>query len=147
MNRLLIGIVAVLALPVSSSLHAQAGEAFGKAELSLQVGDKTKAVDVSINYQESALVIVDKNTGQALKTLLYSEIKGGEYSFGKSPRWKTAIFVSPLFLFTSGKKHWFLVQGASDYALLHLDKSNYKMVLASFETKTGKKVEAVGETK
>ena len=30
---------------------------------------------------------------------------------------------------------------------LELDKSNYKMVVAAFETKTGKKVETVGETK
>jgi hypothetical protein len=34
-----------------------------------------------------------------------------------------AIFVSPLFLFTSEKKHWFLVQGTGDYALLHLDRA------------------------
>ena len=66
--------------------------------------------------------------------------RSAEYSYAKSPRWKTAIFVSPLFLFTSGKKHWFLVQGEGDYALLHLDKSNYRLILAAFEARSGLKV-------
>jgi hypothetical protein len=142
----IVGVLALVAL-LGPIVHGQAGETFSKARLSLQVGDKTRAVDVNVVYEPTALVVIDKNTGQPLKTFPYAEMKGGEYSFAKSPRWKTAILVSPLFLFTSGKKHWFLAQGASDYALLHLDKSNYRMVLASFETRTGKKVEMVGDNK
>jgi hypothetical protein len=60
---------------------------------------------------------------------------------------ETAIFVSPLFLFTSGKKHWLMVQGDGDYALLQLDKSNYKMALGAFEARSGKKVELVEDSK
>ena len=40
-----------------------------------------------------------------------------------------------------------MVKSASDYALVHLDKGNYKLVLAEFETRTGLKVEAEGENK
>jgi hypothetical protein len=141
-----LGALALVAF-VSCLVHAQTGETFGKARLTMQVGDKTRAVDVSVNYEPTAMVIVDRNTGQALRTLPYTDMKGGEYSFAKSPRWKTAILVSPLFLFTSGQKHWLLAQGQTEYALLHLDKSNYRMVIASFETRTGKKVEAVGDNK
>jgi hypothetical protein len=122
-------------------------QVFQKAKLSLQVGDKTEAVDVIVQYDETALIVADKKTRRALKTLPYAEITGGEYSYAKSPRWKTAIFVSPLFLFTSGKKHWFLAQGKDDHALLHLDKENYRLVLAAFETKTGAKVETVADSK
>jgi hypothetical protein len=91
-------------------------ESFQNAKLNLTVADKTRESDVIVRYEPNALVIADTKSGGAAKTFPYAELKGAEYSYAKSPRWKTAIFVSPLFLFTSGKKHWFLVQGAGDYA-------------------------------
>jgi hypothetical protein len=135
------------AAPPRISPGSSPNHTFQKARLSVQVGDKTEAVDVVVTYDAAAIVITDKKTNHALKSLAYSELNGGEYSYAKSPRWKTAIFVSPLFLFTSGKKHWFLAKGKDDYALLHLDKENYRLVLAAFETKTGLKVETVADSK
>lgn len=138
----LVVIYAAVALPAV----AQMPEAFGKAKLNIQDGEKTKTADAVVRYDADAIVIADKK-GAALKTLPYAAVKGAEYSYAKSPRWKTAIFVSPLFLFTSGKKHWFMVQSEGDYAVLQLDKSNYKMVLGAFEAKTGKSVELVEDKK
>jgi hypothetical protein len=126
---------------------AGAAESFQSARINVTAEDKTREFDVIVRYEPSALVIVDKKSGEATKTFPYADMKGAEYSYAKSPRWKTAIFVSPLFLFTSGKKHWFLVQGPGDYALLHLDKSNYRLILAAFEARTGLKVETVADTK
>jgi len=40
-----------------------------------------------------------------------------------------------------------MVKTGTEYALLHLDKSNYKLFLAAFETRTGLKVETQGEDK
>lgn len=40
-----------------------------------------------------------------------------------------------------------MVQGDGDYALLQLDKSNYKMALGAFEARSGKKVELVEDSK
>lgn len=122
-------------------------QTFQGAKLSVQKGDKTDERDAIIRYETDALVIDDKDSKRAVKAFPYGGITGGEYSYAKSPRWKTAIFVSPLFLFTSGKKHWFLIHGSGDYALLHLDKSNYRLILAAFEAKTGSKVETVADTK
>ena len=122
-------------------------ETFQKSRLNVTVEDKTRELDVIVRYEPNALVIVDRKNGGATKTFPYTVLKGAEYSYAKSPRWKTAIFVSPLFLFTSGKKHWFLVQGEGDYALLHLDKSNYRLILAAFEARSGLKVETVADTK
>jgi hypothetical protein len=122
-------------------------ETFQRSTINLTVEDKTRELDVIVRYEPSALVIVDKRTGAATKTYPYGDLQSAEYSYAKNPRWKTAIFVSPLFLFTSGKKHWFLVQGTGDYALLHLDKSNYRLILAAFEARTGLKVETVTDTK
>jgi len=122
-------------------------ETFSKSKISLTVEDKTRESDVIVRYEPNALVIVDPKRGGATKTFPYGDLKGAEYSYAKNPRWKTAIFVSPLFLFTSGKKHWFLVQGEGDYALLHLDKSNYRLILGAFEARTGLKVETVADSK
>ena len=122
-------------------------EAFQKSKISVTIDDKTRESDVIVRYEPAALVIVDKGSGAAAKTFPYAELKSAEYSYAKNPRWKTAIFVSPLFLFTSGKKHWFLVQGDGDYALLHLDKSNYRLILAAFEARTGLNVETVADAK
>jgi hypothetical protein len=135
--------VVVITMTLSGSAAAQS---FQNAQLSVQEGDKTKHIDVNVRYDADVLAIVDKK-GQVLKTFPYVGMKGAEYSYSKSPRWKTAIFVSPLFLFTSGKKHWFLAQGADDFALLRLDKVNYKMVLATFETKTSLTVETLKDEK
>ncbi len=142
-------VLLTVGLLLGTSLVAQtpAPQAFPKAKLNLQDGDKKKEIDATVKYDAHALIIVERNTSQLLKTMSYATMKGAEYSYAKSPRWKTAIFVSPLFLFTSGKKHWFMVQTTDDYALLQLDKSNYKLVLAAFEVKTGKKVETVEDSK
>lgn len=48
-----------------------------------------------------------------------------EDSYAKSPRWK------------SGK----------DFAVWRLDKNNYRIILPTFEARTGKRVEAVAEDK
>lgn len=139
-----LGILISLLLTISAQAKA---EVFLKAKLSLNEGEKTRQVDVALTYNDKALVVVDRKSGAPVKSFAYAEVKSAEYSYGKSPRWKTAIFVSPLFLFTSGKKHWFMIQGGSDYGVMQLDKSNYKMILAAFETKTGKKIEIVADNK
>jgi hypothetical protein len=122
-------------------------QTFPGAKLNLQVGEKKKEVDAIVKVDQNAFVVADKKTDIAVKTFSYANIKNAEYSYSKSPRWKTAIFVSPLFLFTSGKKHWFMVQSGDDYAVMQLDKTNYKLILAAFETKSGKKVETVEDKK
>jgi hypothetical protein len=121
---------------------------FHDAKLTIQKGEKSDEVDVSLRFAEDRLQLVTtKKGGESLKDLPYSECKSAEYSYSKSPRWKSALIVSPLLFLSSGKKHWFMVKTANDYALLHLDKGNYKLVLAEFETRTGLKVEAEGESK
>jgi len=40
-----------------------------------------------------------------------------------------------------------MVQTQTDYALIQLDKTNYKLIVAAFETRTGKKVETVADSK
>ena len=134
-------------LALSLTAFAQSPDLYDKASLSVQQNGKTESLDALIQFDQDSFAVLSKKTRQPIKDFAYTDIAGAEYSYAKSPRWKTAIFVSPLFLFTSGKKHWLLTQGPNDFALLRLDKSNYKMVLATLESKTGKKVETVGDEK
>ena len=46
-----------------------------------------------------------------------------------------------------GKKHWLTIKTGSDYAILRLDKDNYKIILPTFEARTGKKVITVEDEK
>ena len=85
-------------------------ETFTKATLDLQVDGKMKEIDADVKFDKNAFVVIERKDGTPIKTFSYSNIRSGEYSFGKSPRWKTALLVSPLFLFTSGEKHWFMVE-------------------------------------
>jgi hypothetical protein len=138
-----VGLVVGAALLSLAPAFAQAPEAFQKAKLSQMQGEKTKQIDVTITYGSTTLEVLDKKTQAPLKSFDYDTIKGAEYSYAKSPRGKAGIFAAPLLLFTSGRKHWMIVQGANDYALLQLDKTNYRMVLAAFEARTGIEVETV----
>ena len=78
---------------------------------------------------------------------MYKSFIGGEYSYSKSPRWKSGLFISPFLFLSSGKKHWLLVKTTDDYVMLRLDKNNYKLIIAEWETKTGLRVEAQGDNK
>lgn len=134
-------------LLVCEALAQSTPQAFPGAKLNLQVGEKKKEIDATVKYEPSAFVVVDKKTEVAVKTFSYANIKNAEYSYSKSPRWKSAILVSPLFLLSSGKKHWFMVKTDDDYAVIQLDKTNYKLILAAFETKAGKKVDILEDKK
>ena len=83
-----------------------------------------------------------------------------EYSYSKNPRWKTglglgaaSILFPPLLLvaiplgFTKHRRHWLTFQSNTDYAVLKLSKNNRKLIIPTFDTKTGIKVAANGESK
>ena len=53
------------------------------------------------------------------------------YESAKSPRVKTAIFLSPLALFSSGKKHWLTIEFDGGYAYMQLDKNNQRQIRAA----------------
>ena len=55
--------------------------------------------------------------------------------------------MSPLVLFNRSKSHWLTVKTGDDYALLRLDKSNYKLVMAELEKRAHLTVASVGENK
>ena len=141
--------VVVVSLVVAALIPggAAAQDIFKDAKLNVQKGDKTEQVDVVLRYEPTELVVANNDKSKpALKTIVYADVKGAEYSYAKTPRWKSGIFISPFFLFTSGKKHWLMVQSNNaEFAVLQLDKSNYRMVVAELEAKIGRKVDVSGD--
>lgn len=133
--------------------QATFADTFTNVRLIVNTGDKGEEQEAILLFEETALVIRSKS-GAVLKTMAYADIKGAEYSYAKSPRWKSGIglavafgiFALPVF-FMKGKKHWLTIAAEKDFAVLRLDKNNYRIILPTFEARTGKRVEAVAEEK
>jgi hypothetical protein len=127
---------------------------FHNVKLMVSTGSGTEPTESIIVLDQDTFVVRAKNGGATLKTLPYARIKSAEYSYSKTPRWKSGaasafavgIFALPIF-FMKGKKHWLTVGGEGDYALMQLDKNNYKIILPAFTAKTGIQVVTVAEEK
>ena len=107
--------------------------------------------DVVLALEDAALVLRNE-AGTVLKEFAYADIKGAEYSYAKSPRWKSALGMSVLCIvcgvgmaFMKGKRHWMAVTTEKDYMMLQLDKNNFRSILPAFEAKSGVKVERGGQ--
>lgn len=128
-------------------------ETFTNVKLMVNTGEKAEEQDAVLRFEEDAIAIYGRGR-TLLKRLPYAGIAGAEYSYAKSPRWKSGIgltiafgvFALPVF-FMKGKKHWLTIAAEKDFAVLRLDKNNYKLILPAFEARTGKRVESVAEEK
>jgi len=144
-------LAAFLAQPLTPWLRA---EQFQKVGMMVVGSEKAREENVVLSLEETQLIILNKETLSQLKALPYKEIKAAEYSYSKAPRWKTAgvaavaigVLAVPLF-FLKGKKHWLTVRTATDYAVLHLDKNDYRLIVTAFETRSGVKVEILPDEK
>ena len=142
-------VVAACALLSQTAL----ADTFTNVKLMVNTGEKAEEQDAVLRFEDDAVVIYGRGR-TALKRLPYAGITGAEYSYAKSPRWKSGIgltiafgvFALPVF-FMKGKKHWLTIGAEKDFAVLRLDKNNYKLILPTFEARTGKRVETVSEEK
>jgi hypothetical protein len=141
-----------ICLNASAQALAQGVSEFQKVKMIVQTGDKSAETDAVLRFEADRMVVRSKKGGGELKAFPYIEIKSADYSYSKHARWRSGaalavaigVFAIPMF-FMKGKKHWFTVQTVNDFVMLHLDKGNYAVVLPTFETRTGLKIETVGE--
>jgi hypothetical protein len=117
---------------------------FNKVKLMVEGGDRQ---DVVLVLDDDAMVVRSEG-GTVLKQFAYADIKGAEYTYAKSPRWKSAIVTSLFCIvcgvgvaFIKGKRHWMAITTEKDYMMLQLDKNNYRVILPAFEAKSDVKVE------
>lgn len=120
-------------------------EVFPKALLDIEVDKRKQEIEATVGFDRYSFWVLDKR-GTALKTFQYASIRSAEYANARAPRWKNGTGASALPA-ASGKKHWLMVQTQDDYALIQLDKNNYKSVIAAFESRAGKRVETVTDDK
>ena len=106
--------------------------------------EKKRDARLEIDRDAQQLRIVDEKNGASKAT--YAEVSFADvtrivYERAKSPRIKTAIFLSPLALFSPGKKHWLTIEYEGGYAYIRLDKNNERQIraalsVAGFEVET-----------
>jgi hypothetical protein len=144
-------------LPVFAQANV---DVFDKVELLVPSGDDIDEKSVRVRFLQDELQIEAVSGGKIYKNFKYSEIKDAEYSYSKSPRWKTGLglgaasllFLPLLFVaipvgFTKHRRHWLTIKTDGDYAVLKLSKKNRKLILPAFESKTGIRVGGAGENK
>ena len=98
------------------------------------------------------MTVRSRKTGAELKQLRYAELRSVDYAYSKHPRWKAGIavalianvFAIPVFFF-KGKKHWLTVRTGQEFAILRLDKRDFRLIIAEFEARSGRQVELIGE--
>ena len=83
-------------------------------------------------------------------TAKYDTIKHLLYERTARPRYVSGILLAWPLLFTKGKKHFLTIQyvdgvGTGQFAVVRLDKSNFREALATAEAETGTKVERAEE--
>lgn len=142
-------------LLVSSQFVLAAGSTY-KAEMLVTTGKKTKELKTSLNFEEEYLKITLPKDATSNKEFKYTDIKSAEYSFAKKPLLSTGgaiataillgLVVIP-FLFMKKKQHWMTVRTENDFAVLKLDKENYRQVIAEFETHNIKVVTITEDSK
>lgn len=151
--RLVVGAL-VLSLAQVPLVAQRAADQFLNVKLMVNTGDKPVQTDAILRLEDDRVVIRAKQGAAELKSFLKGDVKSAEYSYSKSPRWKSGaavalaagVFAIPIF-FMKGKQHWLTINSENDYAVLRLDKSNYKIILPAFEARTGVHVETLAEEK
>ena len=147
----LVLVVCISSLVASPRLIAQTSTALVEyeAEMLIPNGKNVDEEEIKIVFNADTVTFKSKKESVS-KTFNYSDITLAEYSYSKKPRYTTGavlwlavtVFLLPL-MFTKSKKHWMTIQTAKDFVQLKLKKSNYRMIMPSFETH-GVKVTDVG---
>jgi len=163
MKKLTVILVFTLVFNFIVIAEAQTGtkeEVFGKIQILSQNGDNVKETNVRVHLKKDGLEIETLKGKTILKNFKYEDIKSAEYSYTKSPRWKsglglgaTAFIFPPVLLvaiplgFTKHRRHWLTIRTDKDYAVLKLSKTTRKLFIPALETRSSVEVEALGENK
>lgn len=109
--------------------------------------EKKRDARMEIDTDAQEIRIVHEKDGAEKATyavIPFADVSSIVYERSKSPRVKTAIFLSPLALFSSGKKHWLTIEYEGDYAYMRLDKKNQRQLRAALGA-SGFEVETIIE--
>jgi hypothetical protein len=132
----------MLAVSVPFALAFNTTNSTFKVDTLVNDGKKSKDVDSYLTFSENSFKSVNKKTGAIIKEFNYADIVAADYSYAKKPLLSTggavamAIFTGLLvlpFLFVKKKQHWISVRTENDYAVMRLNKEDYRQILNEFE--------------
>jgi hypothetical protein len=116
-------------------------------EMVVPEGKKSLETDAVLRVKEDSFQIVIEKSRfkQHEKSFNFQEIKVADYSYSKKPMLSIGgavattllvgfIFALP-FLFLKKKNHWLTVQGENEFAVMKLDGSNYRAIVADLRTR------------
>ena len=96
--------------------------------------EKKRDARLEIDHEAETIAIVHEKKGATEATYAlvpFADVTSVLYERAKSPRLKSAIFLSPLALFSPGKKHWLTIEWDGGYAYMRLDKKNQRQLRAA----------------
>ena len=98
-----------------------------------------------LNFLGGQVLVIPKNGGPPITAVPFNRILKATYTQSRDPKWDTTLPGPPADLdvgtFMRQTRHWLVVQGAESYAVLRLENNNFRQILATFEHRTGLKVE------
>lgn len=147
-NRILLSTVLALGTVLLTGAMTAAQSTFPKSKMYVVEGKKMVLRNVNLTFNGTGLLVTPvKKTAMEERTIPYKRIKSAVYEFATERRWGAAVVVSPLFLLSKSKKHWFTIvcepqtEGSEDEEIVfRLDKKNYADILDAFEKSSGVKV-------
>jgi hypothetical protein len=121
---------------------------FKKVDFFQSEGEKEESFDARMAFHPGRreIVISDEDEGEqkhVYARIPYDKVTELAYEKSKHRRWTTGILLSPLALFTKGKKHWLTIafEGVEElpqnFVYLRLDKKNFRQILSALEAQTG----------
>jgi hypothetical protein len=107
--------------------------------------DKGQQVGGRLNF-DSKLGLMTFDSKKVRLELQATSVSSAIYERTSRPRYVSGLLLAWPLLLTKSKKHFLTIQykdgsGEGKYAIFHLDKGNYREILAATEATTGKKVE------
>ena len=154
--RRAVALATVLSIIAVSSAFAQTAPKNYEVELVVGEGKKSVETDAVLSIAEKSFRVEPdkKSFKSSAKEINFKDLTRADHSYAKKPMLSgggaiaTALlvgFIFPLpFLFIKKKKHWMTVQTEHDFAVIKLGDSNYRQIVAEFETH-GVKVTTINE--
>lgn len=156
MKQVLTGLITLVFILATTPFTLAADYA---VEMIVPAGKKSKETDAVLKINENDFeVIPDKSDfKQHTKKFNYADIKVADYSYAKKPMLSgggaiaTALLIGFIFaipfLFIKKKQHWLSLQTEKEFAVLKLDGSNFRAIIAELETHNVKVAEVKEEKK
>ena len=150
-----IALVALLLFSVADSVVLGVDVAFRNVKLA---DAKGKQADANLIFDDSNKTVVVRVADRDFVTIRYDSIDKFSYEYTKKHRitqgailMVASLGAGAVVMLTKSKSHWLYIyyhqESGPASLVLRMDKKNYKRILDTAKTQTGKEVEFLGDVK